>query len=73
MKLFGSEGLLLMEVDAITPSGREIVIKGRMMGQIPMMVVVGPSELRQTFGLLSIRLIFQAVRMLFLRGRTRKS
>jgi hypothetical protein len=29
MKLFGSEGLLLMEVDAITPSGREIVIKGR--------------------------------------------
>lgn len=66
MKLYGSEGVLLMEVEAISAKGRNLHIKGRMMGQVPMQVVLGPEELRETFKMMSLRVVFQALRMLFL-------
>jgi hypothetical protein len=68
MKLYGSEGVLLMEVEAISATGRSLHIKGRMMGQIPMQVVLGPGELRETLKMISLRIALQALRMLFLRS-----
>lgn len=68
MKLFGSEGLLLMEVESISANGRNLHIKGKMMGQVPMLVVMGPNELRETVKMLSMRAVFQILRMLFLRS-----
>lgn len=68
MKLFGSEGVLLMEVESITASDRNLQIKGKMMGQVPMKVVVRPSDLREAFGLLSLPVIWQTLKMLLTRG-----
>lgn len=66
MKLYGSEGVLLMEVEAIEATDQSIQVKGKMMGQVPMLVVVGPQELREAWKLLTLRVIWQALR-LFLR------
>jgi hypothetical protein len=71
MKLYGSEGVLLMEVESIAANGRNLHIKGKMMGQVPMQVVMGPGELRETLKMMSVRVVFQALRMLFLRSALR--
>jgi hypothetical protein len=68
MKLYGSEGILLMEVESIKAGDRNIRIKGKMMGQVPMTVVLRPSDLREALKMLSLPLIWQAVRMAFMRG-----
>lgn len=68
MKLRGSEGVLLMEVESIAARDRNIHIKGKMMGQVPMTIVLRPSDLRAVMKMLSVRVIGQAIRMLFLRG-----
>ena len=52
MKLHGSEGLLLIEVEAITKNDRNINIKGKMMGQVPMTVVLRPGDLREALKML---------------------
>jgi hypothetical protein len=71
MKLYGSEGVLLMEVESISANGRNLHIKGRMMGQVPMQVVMGPGELRETLKMMSLRIVIQTLRMLFLRSSPR--
>ena len=68
MKLYGSEGVLLMEVEAISAKGRNLHIKGKMMGQDPMQVVMRPEELRETLKMMSFRVVVQALRMLFFRS-----
>ncbi len=72
MKLHGSEGMLLMEVTSITKNGRNINIKGKMMGQVPMTIVLGPSNLREAIKMLSASVIWQAIRMFFMRGEEPK-
>ena len=66
MKLHGSEGLLLIEVESITKSGRNINIKGKMMGQVPMTVVLRPGDLREALKMLSLPVVLQAIKMLFM-------
>ena len=73
MKLYGSEGILLMEVESITARDRNLHIKGKMMGQVPMTVVMGPSDLRATLKMLSLPVIWQAIRMFFMRGDKKPS
>ena len=68
MKLFGSEGVLLMEVESIAARDRNIHIKGKMMGQVPMTVVLRPSDLREVIKMLSFPVIWQGIKMLLLRG-----
>lgn len=68
MKLYGSEGVLLMEVESIAARDRNILIKGKMMGQVPMTVVMGPSDLRQAVKMVSLSVVWQAIRMFFMRG-----
>jgi hypothetical protein len=67
MKLHGSEGLLLMEVESIKASGRSIHIKGKMMGQVPMTAVLKPGDVREAFKMVSLPVIWQAIRMFFMR------
>lgn len=67
MKLYGSEGVLLMEVEAINAADDTLQIKGKMMGQIPMRVVVKPADLREAMGMLSFGLVWTAIKMLFKR------
>ncbi len=67
MKLYGSEGILLMEVQSIKAGDRNLLIKGKMMGQVPMTVVMRPSDLREALKMLSLSVLGQALRMLFIR------
>lgn len=64
MKLHGSEGVLLMEVESIKADGRRILVKGKMMGQIPMQVVLGPQEIREIWKMSSLSLWWKALGML---------
>jgi hypothetical protein len=66
MKLHGSEGLLLIEVESITKNDRNINIKGKMMGQVPMTVVLRPGDLREALKMLSLGVVAQAIKMLFM-------
>jgi hypothetical protein len=68
MRLLGSEGLLLMEVESITAKDSTIHIKGKMMGQVPMTAVLKPADVREAWKLVSLPVIWQAVRMFFMRG-----
>ena len=68
MKLFGSEGVLLMEVESIAARDRNSHIKGKMMGQVPMTVVLRPSDLREVMRMLSLPVIWQGIKMLLLGG-----
>jgi len=68
MKLYGSEGVLLMEVESISARNPYIHIKGKMMGQVPMTVVMRPSDLRQAVKMVSLSVIWQAIRMFFMRS-----
>jgi hypothetical protein len=68
MKLLGSEGLLLMEVESITAKDHTIHIKGRMMGQVPMTAVLKPGDVREAWKLVSWSVIWQAARIFFMRG-----
>ena len=68
MKLFGSEGVLLMEVESIAAGDRNIHLKGKMMGQVPMTVVLRPSDLREVMRMLSLPVIWQGIKMLLLGG-----
>lgn len=72
MKLYGSQGLLLIEVESISKDARNIHIQGKMMGQIPMTVVLQPGDLREALGMLSLSVVVQAIKMLFMRN-TRKA
>lgn len=65
MKLYGSEGVLLMEVEAVKATDQSIQIKGRMMGQVPMRVIVGPQELREVWKLLTFKVVWQALLLFF--------
>lgn len=66
MKLHGSEGLLLIEVESITKNDRNINIKGKMMGQVPMTVVLNPSNVREALKMISLGVVWQAIKMLFM-------
>jgi hypothetical protein len=71
MKLHGSEGLLLIEVESITKNDRNINIKGKMMGQVPMTVVLRPGDLREALKLISLGVVFQAIKMLFMADKAK--
>lgn len=65
MKLYGTEGVLLMEVEAISANGPNLHVQGKMMGQVPIKVVIKPSDLRQAVAMVFPRLILKLFLMLF--------
>jgi hypothetical protein len=64
MKLYGSEGVLLMEVEAISARDESIQIKGKMMGQVPMQVIIGPQEIREAWKLMTLGVMVKALKLL---------
>lgn len=64
MKLYGSEGVLLMEVEAISARDESIQIKGKMMGQVPMQVIIGPQEIREAWKLVTLGVMVKALKLL---------
>ena len=56
MKLKSPDGSELMNVTAVERDGNPLVIKGKIMGAMPMTAKLAPSEFRKGFGLLDFRL-----------------
>ncbi|MBN3788497.1 hypothetical protein [Burkholderia sp. Ac-20353] len=65
MKLYTSDNGDLMEVDALKPSGDHLVITGTIMGAMPIEAHLTPAELRSALKLLSFRVVFLLLKMLF--------
>ena len=68
MKLKSADGTELMQVNAIERDGNLLVIKGKLMGAMPMTAKLSPSEFRKGFGLINLRLFFFLLTFPFRRG-----
>ncbi len=67
MKLFTPEHSELIEVTDIAPCDEGILIRGTIMGAMPMKAVLTPTELRRAFKFASLGLGLALLRMLFRR------
>ncbi len=56
MKIKSADGSELMQVNALERDGNLLVIKGKIMGAMPMTAKLSPSEFRKGFGLLNLKL-----------------
>lgn len=65
MKLHTPEGNELMEVLKVQREGRQLVIRGTVMGTMPTRAILRPEEIRAAFKLLSLSLIFSVFALLF--------
>ena len=65
MKLYTSDNTDLMEVDSLKVEGNNLIVIGTIMGAMPIEAVLTPQELRQSFKLVSVKAIFQLIKMLF--------
>ncbi len=68
MKLKSADGSELMQVNAIERDGNMLVIKGKIMGAMPMTAKLSPAEFRNGFRLLNIRLFLFLLTFPFRRG-----
>jgi len=65
MKLYNFDNSELMDVSALRTDGSSLVVVGRIMGAMPTEAVLRPTELRKAFKLLSPKLVFFVIKMLF--------
>jgi hypothetical protein len=65
MKLHTPDGNELMEVNRLEREGDHLVIRGTIMGTMPTKAVLRPEQLRAAFSLLSFRLVFDLICLLF--------
>lgn len=68
MRLFGPDGSDIMEIEAIVLEKGNIVIRGKIMGAMPLSALIRPDQLRRGIKLISLRVILRGISML-LRGR----
>ncbi len=55
MKIFGADNKEMIAITAIERDGRELVLKGKIFGTMPMTARIRPEEVRQALKLLSWR------------------
>lgn len=65
MKLLNPDHSVLMEVSELHREGSNLVIRGSIMGAMPIHAVLTPTEARSVFGLLRFRLCWFLFSMLF--------
>jgi hypothetical protein len=68
MKFYTLDKTILMDITAVGPHDQGVVIEGKIMGTMPMKVVLRPAELRAGLKLVTPQLIWQLIRMLFQRA-----
>jgi hypothetical protein len=69
MKLFNPDGSELMRVESIERNGNHIVIRGKVLGAMPMSARLEPEEARRGLKLLNPRLVVFLLTFLFRRSR----
>ncbi len=52
MKVYSTDGSVLMEVKSLDREGNKITFRGTVMGSMPVKGVLSPSEARKAFGLI---------------------
>ncbi len=67
MKFYTPERGELIQIITVEPERGRVVIKGKIMGAMPMKAVLLPEELRRGFKFLTPRLVFTLIAMLFRR------
>lgn len=68
LKLYAPDRSELMEVTSLTRDGDNLLIRGKIMGSMPMTAVIRPDQARNGLGLLSWRLAFFLLTFFFRRG-----
>ena len=58
MKLYSADNSELMQVNGLERDGDLLLIRGKIMGAVPMTAKLTPAEFRKGFGLLSPGLVF---------------
>jgi hypothetical protein len=73
MKVFGPDSSELMEVTGLSRKGNELIVKGTIMGSLPMTAVVRPEEARKCLSLLNPGLVWFLLTFLLRPGRSRSA
>ena len=68
MKLKSADGSELMNITAVERDGDLLVIKGKIMGAMPMTAKLSPVEFRKGFALLNFRLFLFLLTFPFRKG-----
>jgi hypothetical protein len=68
MKIFGPDNKELMVISAIDRQGRELIVKGKIFGTMPMTAKVRPEEIRSALKLMSWRTLFFLFTLPFRKG-----
>lgn len=64
MRLFGPDGSDIMEIEAIALEKGNIVIRGKIMGAMPLSAVIRPTQLRIGIKIISLRVVLRGFWML---------
>lgn len=65
MKLLNLDNTVLMDVSTLKRDGNDLVIKGQILGSMPITAKLTPGELRSVFKLLDFKTILFCASMLF--------
>jgi hypothetical protein len=65
VKLFTLDKTILMDVTGVSPHQQGVLIEGKVMGTMPMKVVLRPEQLRAGLKFLTPGLIWAVITMLF--------
>jgi len=68
MKIFGPDNKELMAISAIERQGRELIVKGKIFGTMPMTAKVRPEEVRGALKLMSWRTLLFLFTLPFRKG-----
>jgi hypothetical protein len=69
LKLFGADNKEMLTISVIERDGRELILRGKIFGTMPMTARVRPEEARQALKLLSWRTFLFLVSLPFRRAR----
>ena len=69
MKLYSTDGTEMMEVTKIEPEPTRLLVTGTMMGAMPVEIVLTGPEMRKIFPLLSFKIVWTAIRLLFAKAK----
>jgi hypothetical protein len=69
LKIFGADNKELIAISAIEREGRELVLRGKILGTLPMTARIRPEEVRHALKLLSWRTALFAFSLPWRRGR----
>lgn len=68
VKLYAPDGSELMEITSLERNQNDLVVKGKIMGAMPMTAVIRPDQARNVLTFLNWRLVLFLLSLLFRRG-----